>query len=204
MLPAIQAIRRTDKVLFGVVLVLATGSLLSCFGFDHGVVLPLVRARADLSVGPWVKAFSLLGKTWLQIWLLLVWFLFSHRRRDVLAGLLALVLVGAIVNPLKVTVARPRPYTALKAQETGQPDRDFTHNLSFPSGDTASVFAVTLALLPVVARPLGWLFLGCSAAIGCLRVIVGAHYPSDVLAGAAIGILAGWLAIRLVDKWERA
>jgi hypothetical protein len=34
-----------------------------------------------------------------------------------------------------------------------------------------------------------------------LRVLAAAHYPSDVFAGAAIGILCGWLAIYLSDRW---
>jgi membrane-associated phospholipid phosphatase/protein-S-isoprenylcysteine O-methyltransferase Ste14 len=196
------AVRRMDGVLLGMVLALAAASLASYFGLDRQAVSLLTRTPVNWGTNVWVDVFARLGKAWLQIWLLLIWFRISRRRRDVLAALLALVIVAILVNPLKVTVGRPRPYAASKAEAAGESEYPFAHRLSFPSGDTAVVFAVTTAVLPAVGWPLRVLLLGSSTAIGCLRVADLAHYPSDILAGAAIGIFAGWLATRLVTKWE--
>jgi membrane-associated phospholipid phosphatase len=195
---------RLNVVFWGAVLILGLAGLAAWLWLDQRVISYLARTRGDWSVGPAADVFSRVGKAWLQVWLLLVWFHIARRRQAVQAGLLALVIVGAVATPLKYAVARPRPYVVLRAQESGQIDGNHTHHLSFPSGDTAATFAVTTAILPALAWPVRLPFLGVCAAIGCLRVGVAAHYPSDVLAGAAIGLLAGWLAIRLVAAWGRS
>jgi hypothetical protein len=44
-------------------------------------------------------------------------------------------------------------------------------------------------------------FAACCCGVGILRVVVLAHHPSDVLAGAATGILCGWLAISIRNRY---
>jgi len=201
--PAASGARMTDKILLGTVLALTMVSLVSWFGLDQWLISLVSQPRMHLHGSFWGHVFTRLGKVWLQSWLLLVWFLVSRRRHAVLAAFLALVIVGVIVNPLKVTVGKARPHQVLRAQAAGQSDRQPTHGLSFPSGDTAAAFAVTTAVLPAVGWPLRLLLLGACAGIGSLRIAALAHYPSDVLCGAAIGLLAGWLATRLLDRWSR-
>jgi undecaprenyl-diphosphatase len=64
------------------------------------------------------------------------------------------------------------------------------HSSSFPAGHAATAFAGATVLALVVPR-LAWLLYLIAAAIGFSRIYVGVHYPTDVLAGAAIGVLAG-------------
>jgi membrane-associated phospholipid phosphatase len=193
--------RPMDMVVLGAVLVLAVTSVVSYLVLDEGAVSFLSSQPRSWHGSFWVIAFTRLGKAWLQVWLLLAWFLISRRRHDVLAALLALIIVAAIVNPLKLATGRPRPHDLLKAQAAGLPERAIKHRVSFPSGDTAGAFGAATAVLPVAGWPLCLLLLGSCAGIGVLRVTSLAHYPSDALAGAAIGLFAGWLAIRLIDKW---
>jgi undecaprenyl-diphosphatase len=195
---------RSKWLLFGVVLALLASSLVFWVGFDRQIVSWVFRSRIDPDANPWVEAFTMLGKGWLQIWLLLIWFAVSHRRREVLAGILALILVGVGVGTVKVAVGRVRPYSIVKSQEAGGPEHGRKNHLSFPSGDTAGAFGVAGAVAPAAGWPLRLAFLGVAAAVGGLRVTSLAHYPSDVLAGAAIGLLAGWLALRGIDKWGQA
>lgn len=200
-LPDKLVARPMDGVVLGAMLALAVTSIGSYFLLDEWVVSSPSLQPTDWHGNFWVVVFTRLGKAWLQVWLLLIWFLVSGRRHDVRAALLAVIIVGATVNPLKVTVGRPRPYASLMAQETGQPERKIEDYVSFPSADTATSFGIMAAVVPVVGWPLRLLLVGLCAAIAVLRVATLAHYPSDVLAGAALGLFAGWLAIRLIDKW---
>ena len=76
------------------------------------------------------------------------------------------------------------------------------YEYSFPSGHAAFYFAISMAvflyLKKVYPRPKFWwgagsLFFLASFLIVISRVFVGIHWPSDILAGAVVGILTGWL-----------
>lgn len=68
---------------------------------------------------------------------------------------------------------------------------------SFPSNHTAVAVAMAASLL-MVNRRLGILSVLLAVVMGVSRVYNGAHYPHDVLAAAAIGIVAAWVAMRWV------
>jgi membrane-associated phospholipid phosphatase len=57
---------------------------------------------------------------------------------------------------------------------------------SFPSGHSVTAFASVVALAYFLPR-WRWPLLALGCLVGLSRIIIGAHYPSDVLAGAAIG-----------------
>lgn len=74
--------------------------------------------------------------------------------------------------------------------------------LSFPSGHASLAFATATCL--TAALPRGWvLFLGVALCVGAERVLENAHYLSDVVAGAGLGILCGWTALRITDRLFR-
>ena len=81
---------------------------------------------------------------------------------------------------------------------------------SFPSDHASAAFGIAFAVF-MFDRVAGSLFLGAAVLIGSGRLIVGAHYPSDVLAGVLIGLgsaaivvkLAGPVIARLVRLVER-
>ncbi|KAA0217439.1 MAG: phosphatase PAP2 family protein [Leptolyngbya sp. PLA3] len=66
---------------------------------------------------------------------------------------------------------------------------------SMPSSHTAFavMFSVFLGSLAPRLRPLLWVLAGM---VGAGRVLFGGHYLSDVLAGAAVGWVCGWLVVR--------
>ena len=69
---------------------------------------------------------------------------------------------------------------------------------SFPSGHTITAFAVTAALAGFYPEMLpGLLF--CAISIAASRVVLGMHFLSDVLAGAALGATLGALAAALMS-----
>ncbi|MFE3498636.1 phosphatase PAP2 family protein [Kitasatospora sp. NPDC059160] len=107
-------------------------------------------------------------------------------RRAGLTGAAAVALASFTANVLgKQLVRRPRPDREAARVVLGR-HVPMPASASFPSGHTASAFALATAvgtLLPATAAPLGLL----AAAVGYSRVHTGVHYPGDVLAGALLG-----------------
>jgi membrane-associated phospholipid phosphatase len=62
-------------------------------------------------------------------------------------------------------------------------------NQSFPSAHTATAFGLALCLASLYPQGKGWFFTLASL-VAMQRMVAGAHYLSDVLAGAAIGIVS--------------
>jgi undecaprenyl-diphosphatase len=84
---------------------------------------------------------------------------------------------------LKQCVARPRPYIACPGI---CPRCRVLDEFSLPSGHTLHAVSFSLVLAHDYP-PLGWPLWGLTALIALSRVVLGLHYPSDVLVGAAIG-----------------
>jgi membrane-associated phospholipid phosphatase len=107
----------------------------------------------------------------------------------------------AATELLKVGVHRARPILYRSGAATAAADPD--NRESFPSNHTALAFSAataytTLALrqhLPHAGRNAILLYVAATA-VGVFRVAGGAHFPSDVLAGAALGSGIGWATAR--------
>jgi undecaprenyl-diphosphatase len=113
-----------------------------------------------------------------------------------LAGLAALVLGFVSSEVLKSLVMQPRPFVSLPdVRLLISPPSSY----SFPSVNATYAFATASGASLTARRLLGrlpiwvWGFLALAIAVSYSRVYVGVHYPSDVLSGAIIGILIGWL-----------
>ena len=105
------------------------------------------------------------------------------------AGALAFVVNQAI----HAVWDRPRPYESHAG--VYHPHAHST-DASFPSDHASAAFGIAVAIVlfdPIVAVP----FLVLAALIGIGRVIVGAHYPGDVLAGLLVGAAAAAVVVRL-------
>ncbi len=148
----------------------------------------------------WVDGFRQLGKAYVVIWLLLLWSWLIDRWRAVIVILVSLILVAPCVCSLKVAMHRPRPRLhAIASGQQSAEGRDILsgQEASFPSGDAAVAFAVATVLSASPGRRWAPLLFTAAAGIGLLRITTLAHYPSDVLAGAMIGILCGFWALRV-------
>lgn len=177
--------------------------------FDRAIVLRVFENPLTWLDHPWAFALRQVGKADVPIWLLLVWSCLTNRWRPTLVTCVALILVGASVSPLKVITARERPHlpdlvppsSALLQTKAGQaPD---PKKVSFPSGDAAVIFSVATVLSFFAGRLPTAAFFTVACFIGWSRVGVCAHYPSDVLAGAIVGVLCGAGAMRLLARWPQ-
>ncbi|MFD0738688.1 phosphatase PAP2 family protein [Lysobacter koreensis] len=120
---------------------------------------------------------------------------------DGMAGLVAsvhLAVTGVIAlslyKGLKRWTRRPRPFASDRRIHAWVAPLD---EFSFPSGHT--LHAVAFSLVAAAHYPaLAWLLIPFTASVAVSRVVLGLHYPSDVLAATAIGSALGALSLWLV------
>ena len=101
------------------------------------------------------------------------------------------VVTLAIYRAMKRWTRRPRPFASDERIRAWVAPLD---EFSFPSGHTLHAVAfttVTLAFHPVLA----WVLVPFTAAVAVSRVVLGLHYPSDVLVAIALGLMLGGLAV---------
>ncbi len=96
----------------------------------------------------------------------------------------------AVIGVLKVLIGRARPvlFEALDITGFYPPSFDWVFN-SMPSGHATATFAglVMLGLLMPRAKPFTWTL---ATVVGLSRVVAGAHWPTDVILGAFVGMVA--------------
>jgi undecaprenyl-diphosphatase len=124
-------------------------------------------------------------------------------RRDVLLGVgltAACVWSSDLISfGLKAATARPRPSETIPEAD---PLIGVTLGQSLPSGHAATSFAGAVALTYLLRGSAPFVFV-LAAAIAFSRVYVGVHYPSDVLAGAALGAAVALVVLGLVRARRR-
>ncbi|MGW5770468.1 phosphatase PAP2 family protein [Streptomyces longwoodensis] len=121
-------------------------------------------------------------------------------RRAAAAGIAAVVVAQLVSNGVckQVTGRRRPPKEWIPHDEV----EDRPDSSSFPSGHTAAALAFTAAVAPVWPSA-GALCAAPAAAVAVERVQSGAHYPSDVVGGAAIGLATAWLIHRVPHLLRR-
>lgn len=136
------------------------------------------------------------------VWILITFiFLFNKKYRYVgMTSGIALLLSLLIVNiGLKPLFSRLRPYYDL-AQIKLLINKPLGY--SFPSGHSSSSFAGAIAILLVYNnRKITYSLLGLAVLIALSRVYLSVHFPSDVIIGSAVGVMCGFVAYKVVDKY---
>lgn len=119
----------------------------------------------------------------------------SHDKQTAKLAFAALVNAGIATQGLKLLSGRERPEVSGGLVRFHGPGNTGNARQSFPSGHTSSAFAVATVLANRHPKQ-KWLYYGLATAVGLARIRKSAHFPSDVLVGAAIGIQAGNNALR--------
>lgn len=164
--------------------------------------LPLLQSLHDAVQSGFGDAFFPLitklgnaGIFWIILALVLL--CFKKTRRAGLAMAISLVLGLIITNvTIKPLVARIRPYAVDPSIVLLiPPESDFC----FPSGHTSTSFECAFALW-LNYKKAGTAALVLAAVIGFSRLYLMVHYPTDVIAGAVIGVVIGAVG-RAVADW---
>lgn len=116
--------------------------------------------------------------------------------------LVVLLLLGFLIELpvywiLKNSLRRTRPYdhsvkftSLIKASD----------KFSFPSGHTTAAFMFA-SLCATLMPSLTLLVFAWAGLIGLSRIALGVHYPTDILAGAALGSGLAWVTLMLANGW---
>ena len=136
----------------------------------------------------------------LALGLILLWFSGSDRvsrQREqigVFVALSSMAISSLVVFTINALYFRPRPFldhdvTLLFYQPTDS---------SFPANPIAATFGIAAGVWGINRRA-GTFFLVGAGIYALARVLAGVHYPSDVIAGALIGIVVAFLVFKIRD-----
>lgn len=170
------------------------------FAVDRAWLMTTLQGLTTALPDPLWAGLTLLGNgSMLFALVALAW----RQRPDwLMAGFCALPLATLYSRAGKLSIVSPRPAAVLPAEQLHViGERLLNH--SFPSGHTVAAFTVA-AVIVLGGRPprtLAVLALGGALLVGLSRIAVGAHWPTDVLAGAAGGWLAGTFGVELARRW---
>lgn len=142
-----------------------------------------------------VSTLGNVGAIWIALAALLL--ILSAYRRSGLAISIALLIDFITVNLiLKPLIGRERPCDLTVPEDMLLA---CLSDHSFPSGHTAAAFAAAVALF-LSHKKVGLLALLFAFMMGISRLYLFVHYPSDVFAGALLGILFGIIGHRIVFR----
>jgi len=173
---------------------------MNILGTDQQVLLWLNSLLIEKSsvLAALVKFIGVYSIYGLPVILLVLWFLYPGRRKELFLSLIAALFSWLIITKLVVPAIwfRARPDLALiGAKELLFQRPDY----SFPSDHATALFAFTFGLYAFGwRRAAGW-FLAYTLLIVISRVALGIHFPLDIVAGAA-SALVGVILVKLLSE----
>lgn len=164
---------------------------------DRIVVLDLAQHNSDGFLSNIMKLVTLIGNDGL-IWIAVSILLFALKKKRIgFESLMALSFSYTLTETIKHLVSRPRPFQVLNSISLAiEPPAES----SFPSGHTATSFAVAIIIYLHMPKKYGVLALILASVMGFSRVYLGVHYPSDVFGGLLLGILSGLIIDYITNK----
>ena len=149
---------------------------------------------------PIMRFFSFLGNGgWFWILICIVLIIYKPTRSIGIIAAISLAVSALICNSLlKIIINRTRPYDAIEELVL---IAKMPHDSSFPSGHSNASFAVACAITWCLSKNKKWIgviLIVVASIIAFSRMYVGAHYPTDVIAGIMLGTLTSILIFLLL------
>lgn len=163
--------------------------------------ITILKFFSELQTPGWLDSIILFWTNNIQealIRVVIILLFFKKTRKSALIAFFAMCLSPALVEGVfKELFRRLRPYDLYEwAKLIGRPSPTF----SFPSGHSSFAFAVATGLSFYKKRPIQIGLFVMAAFTAFTRVYISIHWTTDVLAGAACGILCGWVGCYLVNQ----
>jgi membrane-associated phospholipid phosphatase len=114
------------------------------------------------------------------------------KRKDWLAVGVGAFLAHAAAVVIKRIVKRPRPHDPAIAINVGTPSK-----LSFPSAHATSTTAAAILMARATGLPFPWVLIPPMA---LSRLVLGVHYPSDVVTGVVVGTVVAKAVGAVADR----
>jgi len=147
-------------------------------------VVSCLKVVSRLSDG-WVWGIVLLAMPWLD----------HTSGTSVSIRMAGVAIVNLVIYAIvKHIIARPRPYRSCPGIRACTPSLD---EFSFPSGHTLHAFAYAV-ILSSYYPALNYVLWPFAVVVGVSRIVLGLHYPSDVIVGAAVGALTAVVSFNLL------
>ena len=147
------------------------------------------------------------GEIGLPLVLLIIFFCWKKEMGKRLA--VAVTTVNAWMPMIKAVVLRPRPYMdhpdrirgTADVGNSASLDNVVAHGYSFPSSHSASAAALFIPLANEVKKKWMWIAaIAITFLVGVGRAMTGMHYPTDILAGWALGLAGAGICLLLEKK----
>ena len=147
--------------------------------------------------------YTFMGDGIFALCLTAVLFFYYKRRQQGLAVLYSFLISGLIVQLIKNLVDSPRPRLFFEAGQYLHfiDGISLANNSSFPSGHTATAFAIATVMV-LLMKDKSWqlLILIAAVLVGYSRIYLAQHFLLDVIIGAVTGSTSGILAVSLATN----
>ncbi len=125
---------------------------------------------------------------------------FKKNWKMILAALISAFTARFIITGLiRLLKPRSRPFISSNVNLL----IDKVNQQSFPSGHASFTFGLAIVVY-LYNKKWGVVFFLLAFLISIARVFTGVHWPSDILAGAAVGIFSGWLINKIFTRLNSA
>lgn len=200
-----KIIKNKSVYFIGLIVLLMTGIILLIL---HGKFALFIQLNSyhPFWLNVFFVNFTFMGDGIFAICIVAVCFLYFKKQKEGLALLYAFLLSELTVQIIKNLVNSPRPKLFF---EQGQymffgDGVSAPNNFSFPSGHTATAFAIATVLILFIKNK-KWQVpvLLAAALLGFSRIYLAQHYLTDIIAGASIGICSAFTGYSFATQRNR-
>ncbi|MDR5659944.1 phosphatase PAP2 family protein [Serpentinicella sp. ANB-PHB4] len=143
-----------------------------------------------------ITVTNLSSKIFAGIYVLFFIYLFINKKDKIIPYIIAPATSFALVHIIRLLYVRPRPFVALEIESLIYHDPSG----SLPSMHAVSAFAIAMAIY-LINKKFGAFMLLLAFLTGLSRVMVGVHFPMDIVIGALISVSINLIIFNLYNHF---